>query len=83
MRSEELIVGLVALALLPLIGWRIVRGLRDGRLPVYRTYLNRGEAPGKFNFLLALHALSLAMIAVVAADLLLGLGLREAMLGAA
>ena len=34
----------VALALLPLIGWRIVRGLRDGRLPLYRTYVTREES---------------------------------------
>jgi hypothetical protein len=79
MRSEELIVGLVALALLPLIGWRIVRGLRDGRLPIYRTYLDRAHSRSKFGLLLALHAISLVLIAVVAADLLLGLGLRDAL----
>lgn len=77
MRSEELIVGLVALALLPLIGWRIVRGLRDGRLPIYRTYLNRDDSRSKFGFLLALHLLSLLLVALVAADLLAGLGLRD------
>lgn len=81
--AENLFVGLVALALVPVIGRRIWRGLRDGRLPVYRTYLNRVDAPGKFNVLLALHALSFVLIALVAADLLFGLGLREAMLGAA
>lgn len=75
----DLLVGLVALALVPLVGWRIARGLREGRLPLYRTYLVRGDAPGKFNTLLALHALSLVVIAVVAADLLLGLGLRESL----
>ena len=79
MRSEELLVGLVALALLPLIGWRIVRGLRDGRLPIYRTYLDRADSAPKFNLLLGLHALSLVLIATVAADLLLGLGLRDAL----
>ena len=78
-RSEGLFVGVIALALLPVIGWRIVRGLRDGRLPVYRTYLNRDEAPGKFNALLALHALSFVLIAAIAADLLLNLGLRAAL----
>lgn len=76
MRPEELMVGLVALALLPIIGWRIRRGLRDGRLPVYRTYLARDEGAAKFNVLFALHALAFLLIALVAADLLLGLGLR-------
>ena len=77
-RSEELFVGLVALGLIPLITMRILRGLRDGRLPVYRAYLSRDEAgAGRFNALLAAHVLSLLLAAVIAADLLLGLGLRE------
>ena len=75
--SEDLVVGLVALALLPLIGLRIRRGLSDGRLPLYRTYLSRADSAAKFNALLALHALSFLLIAIVAADLLLGLGLRS------
>jgi hypothetical protein len=76
-RPEELLVGLVALALLPLIAWRIARGLRDGRLPLYRTYLNRAESRARFAVLLGLHGLSLVLVAFVAADLLLGLGLRD------
>jgi hypothetical protein len=77
MRVENLLVGLVALALLPVIGLRIWRGLREGRLPVYRTYLNRDEGAAKFNVMLGLHALSFVLIALVAADLLFNLGLRE------
>jgi hypothetical protein len=76
-QGENFFVGLVALALLLLIGWRIVRGLRDGRMPVYRTHLRREESGSKFAVLLALHALSFVLIAVVAADLLFGLGLRD------
>jgi hypothetical protein len=75
--SGELLVGLVALALLPLIGWRVFRGLRDGRMPVYRTTLNRADGQAKFHVLLAVHALSFLLVAAVAADLLLGLGLKE------
>ena len=78
-RFDELLVGLVALVLLPLIGWRIVRGLREGRLPIYRTHLHRDDSRPKFNVLLALHVLSLLLAALVAADLLLGLGLRDAL----
>jgi hypothetical protein len=77
--GETLLVGLIALALLPLIGVRIFRGLQDGRLPLYRSYVSRAEGPAKFNALLMLHALSMLLIALVAADLLFGLGLREAL----
>jgi len=76
-RSDDLVVGLVALALAPVIALRIVRGLRDGRLPIYRTYLDRRNSAAKFNVLLGLHALTFVLIALVAADLLLGLGLSE------
>jgi len=76
-RSDEMLVGIVALALVPLIVWRIRRGLREGRLPLYRTYFDRAADPPKFNLLLGLHGLSLVLITLVAADLLLGLGLRE------
>jgi hypothetical protein len=76
-RGEDLLVGFVALALLPLIGLRLWRGLRDGRLPLYRTYVSRSDAKDKFALLLALHALSLVLVAAIAADLLLNLGFRE------
>lgn len=75
--GENLLVGLVALALLPVIGWRIWRGLKDGHLPVYRTHHRRADSRSKFAVLVALHALSFLLIALVAADLLLGLGLKE------
>ena len=77
--GETVLVGLVALAVVPFIALRIVRGVREGRLPVYRTYLRREDDRAKFNALLALHALSLVLIAGIAADLLLDLGLREAL----
>jgi hypothetical protein len=78
-RSEDLLVGLIALALLPLIAWRIRRGLKEGRLPLYRTYVGRDEAGSKFGLLLALHALSFVLVAAIAADLLFRLGLKEAL----
>ena len=76
--NENLLVGLVCLALVPLIVLRIVRGVRTGRLPVYRTYLDRDGNAAKFYALLAVHAASLVVVAVIAADLLLGLNLRNA-----
>ena len=78
-RSEDLLVGLIGLVLLPLIANRILRGLREGRVPLYRSYLRREEGEAKFKALVALHALSFVAIALITADLLLGLGLREAL----
>ena len=76
-RSEDLLVGAIGLVLLPMIGWRIARGLKEGRLPVYRTYLDRSENEAKFRFLLAVHAVSFLLIAFVTADLLFGLNLKD------
>ena len=75
--GENLLVGLVCLALVPLIGARILRGLRTGRIPLYRTDVERSEDEVKFFSLLALHGISLLLMAFIAADLLLGLGFRE------
>ena len=77
--NESAFVGLVCLALLPLIAWRILRGLREGRLPLYRTYIERGDNAAKFGMLLALHATTFVLIGVGAADLLFNLGIREAL----
>ena len=76
-RSEDLLVGAIGLALLPLIAWRIRRGLREGRLPLYRTYVERDGVGSRFGLLLALHVLSFVLVAAVAADLLFQLGLKE------
>ena len=76
-RPDDLVMGGLALLLVPLIGWRIYRGLRTGRLPLYRTSIDRGAGGGRFELLLVLHLLSLLLVSVVAADHLLGLGLRE------
>jgi hypothetical protein len=75
-RSEDVLIGFVALVLVPLIGRRIWRGLREGRLPLYRTYLSRDAGAAKFNFLLLVHVLSLVLMAAIAADLLFDWGLR-------
>lgn len=77
MSGENLLVGLICLALVPLIALRILRGLRTGRLPVYRTYVGRDNDRAKFAALLIVHTASLALIAFIAADLLLGLGYRS------
>ena len=79
-QTENILVGLLALALLPVIGWRIWRGLKQGELPLYKTRLDRSAGAAKFNLLLGLHVLLFLLIAVVAADVLLGLGLKERLL---
>jgi hypothetical protein len=76
-QGENLLVGLVCVALVPLIGWRIVRGLRTGRLPLYRTSFGRSDGEGKFFALVAVHIFTLLLVAFIAADLLLGLGFRS------
>lgn len=76
-QGENVLVGLLALALLPLIGWRLYRGLRDGRLPVYRATVTREESRAKFGLLAALHAASFLLVGLVSADLLFNLGLRD------
>jgi hypothetical protein len=73
----DLLVGLIALVLIPLIARRILRGTREGELPLYRSRIGRDAGAARFNLLLALHVISLILIAVIAADLLLGLGIRE------
>ncbi len=77
--GEDLLVGLIALAVVPLVALRILRGIRTGRLPLYRTYLERSQNEQKFFALLTVHIFTLLLIAFVAADLLLGLGYRESL----
>lgn len=76
-QTENIIVGLLALAVVPVIGWRIWRGIRYGQLPLYKTRVDRGVGAAKFNVLLGVHVLAMLAIAVVAVDLLFGLGLKE------
>jgi hypothetical protein len=76
-RGEDLLVGLICAGLLPLIALRIRRGLKEGRLPLYRTQVGRDESGSRFGLLLGLHALSFVLVAVIAADLLFQLGLKE------
>ena len=75
--NESLLVGLVCLTLVPLIAMRVVRGMKSGRMPAYRTYLARDGNDAKFYALLALNGAALVLIAFIAADLLLGLNLRN------
>jgi hypothetical protein len=75
--NDDLLVGVITLGLVPVIALRILRGVRTGRLPLYRTQITRDEDKAKFTALLALHAVSLLLVATISADLLLGLNLRS------
>ena len=73
------LVGLVRVALPPMIALPIPRGLRDARLPVRHACLGRDEAAARLDTLLALRTHGFVAAAVVAADLLLGLGLGSSL----
>ena len=77
MSGEQMFVGAVALLGAALLGWRVLGALRTGEVPLYRARVTRAEAgAAKFHVLVGLNALAMVAMLVIAADLLLGLGLR-------
>jgi hypothetical protein len=72
----DIVIGLIALLLVPWLLWTMRRGLREGRLPIARSHVHRAERPGPFWFMLALYAAILVTVTMIAADLLFGLNLR-------
>lgn len=78
MSGENLLVGALALAAAALLALRVVRALRTGEVPLYRTRIDRADAgDGKFFGLVALNLAAMILLLVIAADLLLGLGLSR------
>jgi hypothetical protein len=76
-RGAELIVGVGCAILALLLVLRIGRALRTGEVPLYRTRLTRAEAGNaRFWTLLGINVLAFVAMFVIAADLILGLGLR-------
>ena len=69
-RSDDLLVGLIGLGLLPWIGWTLHRGMRDGRLPIGRTYVRRDERRGAYRMLLTLYVAAALLVAYITLDLL-------------
>ena len=75
--NEEVLVGIVALLGAAALAWRVLAAIRTGEVPLYRKRLTRAEAgAAKFTALVALNAAMMVGLLVIAADLLLGLGLR-------
>jgi hypothetical protein len=74
---DEILVGVLALVLAGLLVRRIVVALRSGEVPLYRQRMSRDEAgEGKFIALLVLNGLGAVALALIGADLLVGLGLK-------
>jgi len=69
--SEDHLVGLVAIGVIPWIGWTLRRGLREARLPIGRTYVVRGERPSAFATLAILYVAAAMLMAWISYDLLL------------
>lgn len=75
--GEDLLLGIVCLGLVAALGWRLRTAFITGTIPVYRTRITRVEAGDtKFFALVGLNAAGMVLLGVIAADLLLGLGLR-------
>jgi hypothetical protein len=74
-RSEEGLVGLVALGVIPWIVWTLRRGLREDRLPIGRAHIHRSERPGVFTALIVFYVAAALLMAMIAFDLLLGINL--------
>jgi hypothetical protein len=73
-RSEETLVGIIALAIVPWLVWRLRRGLGEGRLPIGRAYVERAERPGAFRALFAFYVIAALMMALIGVDLLFAIG---------
>ena len=70
--SENLLVALVSLGLVPWIVWTVRRGLHSGMLPIGRAYVRRDERPSAFTMLVWVYA-GLALLALyIAYDLAFG-----------
>ncbi|MEA3009614.1 MAG: hypothetical protein QOJ91_1306 [Sphingomonadales bacterium] len=79
LRSADGLMGLLSLGAALWALWTLRRGLRDGRLPIGRTYVERAERPGPFRLLAILYPALALLLAAMGADLLFNLGLRESL----
>lgn len=78
MNGEQTFVGIVALLGAAALAWRVAQAVRTGAVPLYRTRVSRAEAGvAKFNLLVGINVVVMAGLMLIAADLLLGLGLRD------
>ena len=77
MSGENVLVGVMALLAAAALALRVVQAVRTGQVPLYRSRVSRADTgAAKFNVLVALNVVVVVVLVVIAADLLLGLGLR-------
>ncbi|MEO7177732.1 MAG: hypothetical protein ABIW83_02715 [Allosphingosinicella sp.] len=79
LRSADGLMGLVSIGAALWTLWTFRRGLRDYRLPVGRSYIERAERPGPYRLLCVLYPALALLLAAIGADLLFNLGLRESL----
>lgn len=72
-RPEDALVGLVALAAAAWVGWILVRGIRDRRLPIGKGEVRRDERAAAFQTLFAFYVVAAVTMAFIGLDLLFGL----------
>ena len=70
---DELLVGLICLAVVPWLALRLRRGLAEGKLPIGRAYVLRAERAGAFHVLFGVYMLAALGMAFIGLDLLFGL----------
>ena len=75
-RSDEALVGVVALAVAVWLGLRLRRALSQDWLPIGKGQLSRDRRPGAFRALLLLYIAAALLMAFIGLDLLLGLRAR-------
>jgi hypothetical protein len=72
-RAEDMLVGLVALAVLASIAWILRRGLREAWLPIGKGQVHRDGRPGAFFTLFGLYVAAALLMAFIGLDLLIGI----------
>ncbi len=77
-RSEEMLVGFVALLAAAYVVRLMMRAMRSGAFVFPRWRIERQSDPARFRALLAAYGVALLLMCLISADLLLGLELRNA-----
>ena len=75
-RSDEAIVGVIALAVAVWLGLRLRRALRQDWLPIGKGQVVRRQRPGAFRALFAIYVAAALLMAFIGLDLLFGLRTR-------
>lgn len=71
-RSEDAIVGVVALATIPFVISILRRSFGSGSLPIGKSRIDRTERPGAFTVLAGLYVAAAIMMLYIGFDLLVG-----------